>query len=121
MVSLRAISCARNLARSRRLLGALLLIFAGHVCTEASALGAQREASLKATHGRAALLRGQYQEAERLLTEALDAGVLPVPTQAAALGNRGIARWRLSNPNAAIEDFNAALRLSPEEPLLYNN
>ena len=76
---------------------------------------------MKATHGRAALLRGQYQEAERLLTEALQSDALPVPTQAAALGNRGIARWRLSDPHAAIDDFNAALRLSPEEPLLYNN
>ena len=94
---------------------------ASFIGTEASALGEQREASLKATHGRAALLRGQYQEAERLLTEALASGTLPVPTQISALGNRGIARWRLSNPHEAIDDFNAALRLSPEEAMLYNN
>jgi tetratricopeptide (TPR) repeat protein len=121
MVRLRATSCVRKLARSPRLLGILFLILSGVVCTEASALGEQREASLKATHGRAALLRSQYQEAERLLTEALESGALPVPTKIAALGNRGIARWRSSNPSGAIEDFNAALRLSPEEPMIYNN
>jgi tetratricopeptide (TPR) repeat protein len=119
--SLRATSCVRKLTQSPRLLGVLLLIIASFVCTDASALGEQREASLKATHGRAALLRGQYQEAERLLTEALASGALPVPTQIAALGNRGIARWRLSNPHEAIDDFNAALRLSPEESMIYNN
>lgn len=121
MWSLRATSCVRKLTQSPRLLGVLLLIIASFVCTDASALGEQREASLKATHGRAALLRGQYQEAERLLTEALASGALPVPTQIAALGNRGIARWRLSNPHEAIDDFNAALRLSPEESMIYNN
>jgi tetratricopeptide (TPR) repeat protein len=91
------------------------------VSGQAFALSEQREASLKATHGRAALLRGQYQEAERLLTEALASGALAVPTQIAVLGNRGIARWRLSNSHEAIDDFNAALRLSPEEPMIYNN
>ncbi len=114
-------SCARKLAQSPRLLGILFLILASFIGTEASALGEQREATLKATHGRAALLRGQYQEAERLLTEAVESGTLPVPAQVSALGNRGVARWRLSDPHAAIEDFNAALRLSPEEVTLYNN
>jgi tetratricopeptide (TPR) repeat protein len=121
MWSLRATSCVRKLTQSPRLLGILFLIIASFIGTEASALGEQREASLKATHGRAALLRGQYQEAERLLTEALASGDLPLPTQISALGNRGIARWRLSNPHEAIDDFNAALRLSPEESMIYNN
>ena len=121
MWSLRATSCVRKLTQSPRLLGILFLIIASFIGTEASALGEQREASLKATHGRAALLRGQYQEAERLLTEALASGDLPLPTQISALGNRGIARWRLSNPHAAIDDFNAALKLSPEESMIYNN
>ena len=121
MWSLRATSCVRKLTQSPRLLGVLLLIIASIIGTEASALGEQREASLKATHGRAALLRGQYQEAERLLTEALASATLPVSTQISALGNRGIARWRLSNPHEAIDDFNAALRLSPEEAMIYNN
>ena len=121
MWSLRATSCARKLAQPARLLGILFLITASLIGTEASALSDQREASLKATHGREALLRGQYQEAERLLTEALQSGALPVPTQISALGNRGIARWRLSDLPAAVDDFNAALRLSPEEAMIYNN
>lgn len=121
VVSVRATSCARKLAQSPRLLVVLLLIIACVIGTGASALGDQREASLKATRGRAALLRGQYQEAERLLSEALATGALPVLTQIAALGNRGIAHWRQSDLHAAIDDFNAALRLSPEEPMIYNN
>jgi tetratricopeptide (TPR) repeat protein len=121
MWSLRATSCARKLAQPARLLGILFLIIAGLISTEASALSDQREASLKATHGRAALLRGQYQEAEKLLTEALESGALAVPTQISALGNRGIARWRLSELHAAVDDFNAALALSPEEAMIYNN
>ena len=119
MWSLRATSCVRKLTPSPRLLGVLSLIIACIIGTGAFAFGEQQEASLKATHGRAALLRGQYQEAERLLTEALASGALPVPTQIAALGNRGIARWRLSNPHEAIDDFNAALKLSPEESMIY--
>jgi tetratricopeptide (TPR) repeat protein len=121
MWSLRATSCARKLAQPARLLGILFLITTSLIGTEASALSDQREASLKATHGREALLRGQYQEAERLLTEALQSGALAVPTQISALGNRGIARWRLSDLHAAVDDFNAALRLSPEEAMIYNN
>jgi tetratricopeptide (TPR) repeat protein len=121
MWSLRATSCARKLAQPARLLGILLLIISSLIGSEASALSDQREASLKATHGREALLRGQYQEAERLLTEALQSGALAVPTQISALGNRGIARWRLSDLHAAVDDFNAALRLSPEEAMIYNN
>ena len=121
MWSLRATSCARKLAQPARRLGILFLIIASFIGTEASALSDQREASLKATHGREALLRGQYQEAERLLTEALQSEALAVSTQISALGNRGIARWRLSDLHAAVDDFNAALRLSPEEAMIYNN
>ena len=121
MWSLRATSCARKLAQPARLLGILFLIIASLIGTEALALSDQREASLKATQGREALLRGQYREAERLLTEALQSGALAVSTQISALGNRGIARWRLSDLHAAVDDFNAALRLSPEEAMIYNN
>jgi len=108
-------------ATPRRINTPQQVLFASLIGTEASALSDQREASLKATHGREALLRGQYQEAERLLTEALQSGALAVPTQISALGNRGIARWRLSDLPAAVDDFNAALRLSPEEAMIYNN
>jgi tetratricopeptide (TPR) repeat protein len=121
MWSLRATSWARKLVQPARLVGVLCLLIASLIASDASALSDQRQASLKATHGRAALLRNQYQDAETLLTEALESGVLLVPTQISALGNRGIARWRQGNLHAAIDDFNAALRLSPEEPMIYNN
>ncbi len=99
----------------------MLIILASVATGHAFALGEQQDASLKATHGRSALIRGQYQDAERLLTEALGSGALPLATQISALGNRGVARWRQGNLIAAIGDFNTALKLSPEDATLYNN
>ena len=121
MVSLRVTSRAREIAQASRLLGLLLVILAGAVWTETVALGDERDAFLKATHGRAALLCGQYQAAETLLTEALQSSTLPIATQVSALDNRGVARWRLRKLHEAIDDFNAALKLAPEEATPYNN
>jgi tetratricopeptide (TPR) repeat protein len=120
-VGLRATSCAREFAQASWLLRLLLIILAGTLWTETVALGDEREASLKATHGRAALLRGQYQAAETLLTDALQSSTLPIATQVSALDNRGVARWRLRKFTQAIDDFNAALKLAPDEAVLYNN
>ena len=119
-VGLRA-SCAKKFAQQSRFLRLLLIIFVSALWTESPALADEREASLKATHGRAALLRGEYQEAERLLTEALDTAALSPEIQVAALDYRGVARWRLRKLPEAIDDFNAALKLAPEDATLYNN
>jgi tetratricopeptide (TPR) repeat protein len=121
IVSVRATSCAKKFAPPSRLLLLLLLVLTSAIWTKTSALADEREASLKATHGRAALLRGQYQEAERLLTEALDAAALSPAIQVPALDYRGVARWRLHKLNEAVDDFNAALKLAPEDAALYNN
>src|SRR4029077_12823976 len=117
--SLRAASCAKKFAPPSRLL-LLFLVLTSAIWTETSALADEREASLKATHGRAALLRGQYQEAERLLTEALDATLSPA-IQVPTLDYRGVARWRLHKLYEAVDDFNAALKLAPEDAAVYNN
>jgi len=85
------------------------------------AFAGARDAALKASFGRAALVRGQYQDADRVLTEALQSEALQTATRVFALSNRGLARWRLHDLPAAVSDFNAALRLAPEEPTLYNN
>ena len=42
-------------------------------------------------------------------------------TRVFALSDRGVARWRLHNLRAAVDDFNAAVKLAPEEATLYNN
>jgi len=120
IVGLRA-SCAKKFAQQSRLLRLLLIIFVSALWIESPALADEREASLKVTHGRAALLRGQYQEAERLLTEALDAAAFSPEIRVAALDYRGVARWRLRKLPEAIDDFNAALKLAPEDATLYNN
>ena len=121
IMSLRATSCAKKFAPPSRLLPLLLLILASAIWTETSTLADDREASLKAPHGRAALLHGQYQEAERVLTEALEAATLSPAMQVPALDYRGVARWRLHKPHEAIDDFNAALKRAPEDAALYNN
>jgi tetratricopeptide (TPR) repeat protein len=87
----------------------------------AQATSDERDAALQAHQGRAALIRHQYQEAERLLTQALDLTALPVTTKIFAFDDRGVARWRLHDLSGAVDDFNAALRLAPEEATLYNN
>ena len=80
-----------------------------------------RDAALKASQGRAALVRGQYREADSLLTEALRSVALAEATRVFSLNNRALARWRLHDLRAAVSDFNAALKLAPAEPTLYNN
>jgi tetratricopeptide (TPR) repeat protein len=80
-----------------------------------------RDAALKVSQGRAALVRGQYREADNLLTEALQSAALAEATRVFSLNNRALARWRLHNLRAAVSDFNAALKLAPTEPTLYNN
>ncbi len=110
------------LAPAARLLAGLclsiLMISNGH---PARAYSDQQVAALKASLGRAALVRGQYDDADRLLTEALEAPPLASAVRTFALGNRGVARWRLRDLPAAIADFNAALKLAPEEVTVYNN
>jgi tetratricopeptide (TPR) repeat protein len=80
-----------------------------------------RDAALKASQGRAALVRGQYHDADDLLTEALRSSSLAEATRVFSLGNRGVARWRLRDLRGAVSDFNAAVKLAPAEPTLYNN
>ena len=120
--SLPAASGARKLALPAWLLAILcLFLLATSDRCPARAYSDGQEAALKASQGRAALLRGQYQDADRLLTGSLHSPSLPFATRIFALGNRGIARWRLHDLRAALDDFNAALKLAPAEVALYNN
>ncbi len=119
---LRVASCARRLAQpSWHIAGLLLIIATISACGPARASLDKRDASLQASQGRAALIRTQYLDAERLLTAALESAALPAMTRVFALSDRGVARWRLHNLRAAVDDFNAAVKLAPEEATLYNN
>jgi tetratricopeptide (TPR) repeat protein len=119
--NLSARSCAKKFAPPSRLLPLLLLILVGGPSTTSPSFADERDASLKATHGRAALLRGQYEDAERLLTESLDEAKLSPAIQVSAFDYRGVARWRLHKLHEAVDDFNAALKLAPDDAALYNN
>lgn len=122
MWSLRATSCAGKLALSAWFVGGLCLsLFAIFDPNPARAYSEEQQAALKASHGRAALIRGQYRDADRLFTGALQSAALPFATRISTLSNRGIARWRLHHLRAALDDFNAALKFAPEEATLYNN
>jgi tetratricopeptide (TPR) repeat protein len=119
--SLCATSGARRLAQRAVFLASLfLLILATSDPTLVQAAEAP-DAALKASQGHAALVRGQYQEADGLLTEALQSAALAEPTRVFSLNNRGLARWRLRHLRTAVGDFNTALELAPAEPTLYNN
>lgn len=76
---------------------------------------------LKADKGRGALLRGNFSDAESSLTAALRSSGLGPAARVIALEARGLARWRLRDLRAALEDFNAAIALSHEDAALYNN
>jgi tetratricopeptide (TPR) repeat protein len=118
----RAAPEARKLARPLRRL-ALFLLFVSSILVShsASAYSDSQEASLKAAQGRAALLRAQFLEAEQWLTGALDSAALPPEFRSPTLNDRGVSRWRLNRLHEAMGDFNAALRLTPEDATLYNN
>jgi Flp pilus assembly protein TadD len=55
------------------------------------------------------------------LGKALTSGALDYLEKASALKNRGVARWRLKRFQAAVRDFNAAVKITPGDPTLYNN
>lgn len=66
--------------------------------------------------GSDALLKGDWQKAVDAFTEAIK----EKPT-AQAYVNRGIAYRRLGQLRAAFDDFNAAIRIDPQEPVGYVN
>ncbi|MGB2931249.1 MAG: tetratricopeptide repeat protein [Methyloceanibacter sp.] len=87
-----------------------------------AATTSQREQALRDTRqASASLLRGSYEEADTLLEGALKFGGLDYLEKAAALKNRGVARWCLGRLRAAMDDFNAAVTITPDDPALYNN
>ncbi|ODA68805.1 lipoprotein NlpI [Methyloligella halotolerans] len=76
---------------------------------------------LRAREGAAALMRGQYDKAIASLNLALEQPEISDFVKASIFSDRGIAKWRLGDSKAAIEDFNESITLSPENASVYNN
>ena len=101
-----------------RLAGAILLLAA----LGAGEAAAQEDVTLlRAREGAAALMRGQYDKAIAAFDQALQAKEIADFVEANIYSDRGIAKWRLKQTKAAIEDFNKSIELSAESPAVYNN
>ena len=91
----------------------MLVATSSHAATAKNGLQAN-EAGIK-------LVRGQHRQAVELFTDALANQTNTVEQRANIYNDRGVAYWRLDNFNAALADFNEAVKLFPENPATYNN
>jgi len=96
---------------------ALLLVLTPQVISTASAANGL----LQAREGVSALLRGKYEKAIVAYSEALKDKTLSDPRRANIYNDRGVAKWRLKDAKAAVEDFNQAIALFPDYAVVYNN
>ena len=62
-----------------------------------------------------------YKGAIRYCTSAIDSGELQDPDLIAALINRGVAHKSIGDYESAIADYTRALRIAPNDALLYQN
>ncbi|MBU2534268.1 MAG: tetratricopeptide repeat protein [Alphaproteobacteria bacterium] len=85
--------------------------------------GAQeaRESDVKAQQAAMAFRQGQMSEALRLYDSALEDRTLGNERRASILTDRGVIRERVGRITDAVADFNEAIRLFPEFPVVYNN
>jgi tetratricopeptide (TPR) repeat protein len=100
----------------------ICLILAGILIAGASASAhAQDRTLLRAREGAAALMRGHYDRAVAFYDEALSAPEIADFVKASIYSDRGLAKWRMKQTKEAIDDFNQAIQLSPENATVYNN
>jgi len=71
--------------------------------------------------GAAALLRGKFEHAISSYDRALQYDKLSPVRKASIHSDRGVARWRLQQPDLALADFNKAIELNAQYPQVYNN
>ena len=86
--------------------------------------GAQTKArpgDIKAQQAAAAFRQGQLEEALRLYDAALTDQSLGNERRANVLTDRGVVRERVGRIADAVADFNQAIKLFPEFPVVYNN
>jgi len=82
---------------------------------------AQGAIASKAQEASALLSKGDAAGALALYGEALSDPGLTNDRRSAILTDRGVVYSRLNQPRQAIEDFNRAIQLFPENPAVYNN
>ncbi len=76
---------------------------------------------LKSQEGSSALLRGRYDLAIAAFDDALKDASLSPTRQAPILSDRGVAKWRLKQFDAALADFTKAVSQNPDYAPAYNN
>ena len=86
-----------------------------------SAWGAVERSVIKSEEARAALLRGRFDIAVQAFDEALKEPSLTSGRQASIYCDRGVAKWRLRQLDAALSDLSKAISLSPDYAPAYNN
>ncbi len=79
------------------------------------------DAAMRVRQAVAALRSDRPEDAIRLYDAALAADSLPNDQRALMHIDRGVARARLGQPRAALDDFNRAIQLVPEGATAYNN
>ena len=97
----------------------LFALLLGLALTPAAA--APELAELRAQEAGAALVRGDIAKAIELYGAALAETGLTNERRALILSDRGVAHFRLNKLKLAIEDFNKAAQLLPENSAVYNN
>ena len=98
-----------------------LLLAAILTVAAAGAAHAEDQVLLRAREGAAAMIRGQFERAIALYDEALATPDVSEFVQASIYSDRGVAKWRIKDTKAAIDDFNQSIQLSPENATVYNN
>lgn len=99
----------------------LLALFYLSILATQPAVAQSDQVLLRAREAGAALTRGNTDQAIALLTEALEDKSLPNDRRASLLNDRAVAYSRRLQHKEAIEDFNRAIQLFPENAAAYNN
>ncbi len=76
---------------------------------------------LRAQEGAAALMRGKFEQAIALYDEAVKEQNIPPQRLASLYNDRGVAKWRLEQYEAALQDFNKSVEIYPQYAAVYNN
>ena len=93
-----------------RTVGAALVLLAGLAIFDVANYGRAREALFDAQSGSEAAQRHNPDMAITLYSKAIEVGTLPSETEADVFNARGMARLQKQDWNAAVADFNEALK-----------
>lgn len=100
---------------------AVLVLFVAGAAFSRSAQAAVDRSILKSQEGSSALLRGRFDLAIAAYDDALKDTSLSPARQAPIFSDRGVAKWRLKQLDAAASDLTKAVSLNPDYAPAYNN